>query len=102
MFYTYLLRCKDNSLYCGYTGNVERRMKEHKIGSGSKYVKAKGYMKLEFYLSVKSRSEAMKFESYIKSLPKKEKEKLVSGDSFVLKKLGISYTICMCKDLNEY
>ena len=42
MFYTYIIRCKDNTLYTGYTTDIERRMKEHKSGINSKYTKAKG------------------------------------------------------------
>ena len=55
MYYTYIIRCKDNSLYTGYTTDIIRRMEEHKKGINSKYTRAKGFDKLEVY-----------FESYSK------------------------------------
>ncbi|WP_236876431.1 GIY-YIG nuclease family protein [Clostridioides difficile] len=36
MYFTYIIRCKDDSLYTGYTSNIVRRMNEHKLGINSK------------------------------------------------------------------
>ncbi|MDL0267612.1 GIY-YIG nuclease family protein, partial [Clostridioides difficile] len=49
MYFTYIIRCKDDSLYTGYTSNIVRRMNEHKLGVNSKYTRAKGFKKLEVY-----------------------------------------------------
>ena len=73
MFFTYIVRCKDNSLYTGYTTDIKRRMNEHKNGINSKYTKAKGFEKLEVYYISSTRSQAMKLESYIKKLTRKKK-----------------------------
>ncbi|HBG1670006.1 TPA: GIY-YIG nuclease family protein, partial [Clostridioides difficile] len=40
MYFTYIIRCKDDSLYTGYTSNIVRRMNEHKLGINSKYTRA--------------------------------------------------------------
>lgn len=95
MYFTYLLRCGDGSLYCGYTMDIENRMDQHKAGKGSKYVKAKGYKRLEFYISSASKSDAMKFESHIKKLSRKEKEGLLRGDTRILDRLGLDYELVL-------
>jgi GIY-YIG catalytic domain protein len=95
MCYTYLLRCRDGSLYCGYTTHIEKRMDQHKEGKGAKYVKAKGYKGLEFYIASSTRSDAMKLEAYIKRLERKEKENLIKGDTRVLDRLGIEYNLVL-------
>ena len=53
MCYTYIIRCKNNSLNTGYTTDIERRMKEHKQGSNSESED----MKLEYYIKRQSRSK---------------------------------------------
>ncbi|WP_308565683.1 GIY-YIG nuclease family protein [Peptostreptococcus stomatis] len=93
MYFTYLLRCGDGSLYCGYTTDIGKRMDQHKAGKGAKYVKAKGYKRLEFYISSASKSDAMKFEAHIKKLLKKEKEDLLKGQTRALDELGLDYEI---------
>lgn len=95
MYFTYLLRCKDDSLYCGYTNDIVHRMELHKAGKGAKYVRAKGFHKLEFYIVSNTKSDAMKFEVYIKKLSKFEKEKLVRGECNSLDRLGIYYQLVL-------
>ena len=73
MCYTYIIRCKNNSLYTGYTTDIERRMKEHKQGINSKYTKAKGFEKLEIYFESNSKSEAMKVRVLYKKTKQKQK-----------------------------
>ncbi|WP_314961801.1 GIY-YIG nuclease family protein [Peptostreptococcus stomatis] len=46
MYFTYLLRCGNGSLYCVYTTDIGKMMDQHKAGKGAKYVKAKGYKRL--------------------------------------------------------
>lgn len=81
MHFVYLLRCKDNSLYCGQTNNVEKRVQEHTTSKNksSKYTKAHRPLKLVYVEKVKSLSDALKREYEIKQLTKKQKELLVQG-----------------------
>ncbi|WP_146493100.1 GIY-YIG nuclease family protein [Vibrio cyclitrophicus] len=74
----YLIRNKNNALYCGVTNNLERRFEQHQQGKGAKALKGKGPLKLVWSFSVGSKSEALKTEYAIKKLPKSRKEKLVS------------------------
>ena len=54
MYFTYIIRCKDDSLYTGYTTDIDRRMKEHENGINCKYTKVKGFKKLETYFKKKN------------------------------------------------
>lgn len=72
-WYTYIIRCKDDSLYTGTTTDVSRRVDQHNDGTGSKYVRSKRPATLVCCTGPMSRSEACKLESHIKSLHKTEK-----------------------------
>ena len=74
----YLIRNKNNALYCGITNNLDRRFEQHQTGKGAKALKGKGPLKLVWSFGVGSKSEALKTEYAIKQLPKSHKEKLVS------------------------
>ncbi|TCN75311.1 putative endonuclease [Vibrio crassostreae] len=74
----YLIRNRNNALYCGVTNNLERRFEQHQTGKGAKALKGKGPLKLVWSFDVGSKSEALKTEYAIKQLPKSRKEKLVS------------------------
>ncbi|EGC82140.1 GIY-YIG nuclease family protein [Anaerococcus prevotii] len=76
--FVYILRCKDNSLYTGYTTDVNRRLKVHNSGKGAKYTRGRRPVKLVYYQEVSSMSEGLKLESAIKKLSKEKKEDLVS------------------------
>lgn len=89
--YTYILRCEDGSLYCGYTTDIERREKEHRNSIGSKYVRAHKFKKLEMVITLKTKSDAMKMESAIKKFTKAKKEKIIAGDESFIRKLDIEY-----------
>lgn len=75
----YIVRCKDNSLYCGQTKDVEKRVKEHNSSTvkGAKYTKARRPVFLVYVEQHPSLSLALKREYMIKKLTKKEKEALV-------------------------
>jgi len=73
MYFTYIIRCKDDSLYTGYTTDINRRMKEHGNGINCKYSKVKGFKNLETYFIADSKSSAMKLEYYIKKLNRNKK-----------------------------
>lgn len=76
-WFVYLLRCSDNSLYCGITNNIENRIKVHESGKGSKYVKTRLPISLAYFEESENRSTASKRENAIKKLSKSEKEKLI-------------------------
>ncbi|MEX2028361.1 MAG: GIY-YIG nuclease family protein [Candidatus Curtissbacteria bacterium] len=89
MYYFYILRCADNSLYCGMTSNLENRLKEHNSEGrkGAKYLRGKKPVVIvhsEIYQDIKT---AMNRELQVKKWTKAEKEALISGDLELLKKL---------------
>ena len=78
-YYVYMLRCKDNSLYTGWTTDVRRRLSEHNEGIGGKYTRAKRPVKLAYVEETASKQDAMKREYAIKQLLKGEKEEICKG-----------------------
>ena len=82
MYYTYMLRCSDNSIYTGMTNNIENRLNEHllKGKNGAKYTKSHNVVKLEATWKSKEKSLACKLEYQIKTLTKKQKETLINGE----------------------
>ena len=80
-YYTYMIRCEDNSIYTGMTNNLEKRIEEHitKSKNGAKYTKSHNAIKLETAWKSKDKSLACKLEYYIKTLNKKQKESLIKG-----------------------
>ena len=82
MYYTYMLRCSDNSIYTGMTNHLEKRIEEHlsKSKNGAKYTKSHNAIKLEIAWKSKDKSLACKLEYQIKNLNKKQKENLIQGD----------------------
>jgi putative endonuclease len=75
----YLLRCRDGSLYCGWTTDVERRLKAHNAGRASRYTSARLPVRLVYVKEMKNRSAAMREEARIKRLGRAEKLKLVTA-----------------------
>ena len=69
----YILECLDGSYYTGITNDIEKRMKTHQSGKGSKYVKRKGFSHLIATSQCKDKSDACKKEYLIKQLPKDKK-----------------------------
>ena len=77
MNYTYILKCKDDSLYTGWTNDLKKRITSHNAGKGAKYTKARRPVELVYYEESQTREEAMKREYAIKQLSRKEKEALI-------------------------
>lgn len=79
MYYTYMLRCENNSIYTGITTDVERRMKEHfnKDKKCAKYTKSHNPKKLECVWESENKILASKLEFRIKALTKAQKEELI-------------------------
>ena len=77
MWWVYVLRCSDGSLYCGISNDVERRLRVHNAGKGSRYVRSRRPARLVFRLAFPTKSKALKAEYRFKRLPKKQKEIIV-------------------------
>lgn len=78
MYFVYIIECKDKSLYTGITTDLARRFKEHKMGEGGHYTSAKKVKKVLYTEDQPNRSSALKRESQIKKLTRKEKLALVN------------------------
>lgn len=95
MYYIYMLRCEDNSIYTGITTDIDRRMQEHfgKNDKCAKYTKTHTPKKLESLWSAENKSLASKLEYNIKKLPKEAKETLIKShklEDFLSDKLDVS------------
>ena len=77
MYYVYLLRCKDESLYCGYTNDLTARVETHNSGKGAKYTKSRLPVTLCYFETFKTKSEALRREAEIKKLKRLAKESLI-------------------------
>ena len=97
MCYTYIIRCKNNTLYTGYTTDIIRRMEEHKKGINSKYTRAKGFGKLEVFFESDSKSQAMKLEYYIKKLSKSKKIWIINNPEFFIDEVKDKFQISIGK-----
>ncbi len=78
MNYTYIVKCRDGSLYTGWTTDLERRIKMHNEGRGAKYTKSRRPVQLVYYESFETKPEAMRREYGLKQLGHKEKERLIA------------------------
>lgn len=80
MYYTYIVRCADNSLYTGITNDLEKRMKKHREGTGAKYTASHPVTQLCAVWQSEDRAVASRLEYYVKSLTKHQKEALIKGE----------------------
>lgn len=78
-WYVYMLRCKDNSLYTGYTDDVDRRCAVHNAGKGAKYTRGRGPVTIVYREECPDKSTALRREAAIKRLTHAEKETLIAG-----------------------
>lgn len=89
MYYIYIVRCDDQSLYTGITTDLKRRLNEHvlKLPQGAAYTKSRNVTRLEALWSAEDRSLASKLEYKIKQLTKLKKEQLIlkseDDDSYI-------------------
>lgn len=73
MNYTYILLCADGTLYTGWTSDLERRLRAHNAGAGSRYTRARLPVTLLYAEEHEDRREAMRREYAIKQLSREEK-----------------------------
>ncbi len=76
--YTYILKCKDESLYTGWTNNLDKRIESHNTGKGSKYTKSRLPVELVYFEQYETKEEAMSREWKIKQLSRKDKLDLIN------------------------
>ena len=81
MNYTYILRCRDGSLYTGWTNNLERRLACHNEGKGAKYTRTRRPVELAYYEAFQTKEEAMRREWEIKHMTRKRKILLIEHRS---------------------
>jgi len=79
-YFFYILRCRDHSLYCGQTTDIDKRVTEHNKNQkkASKYVWARRPAMLVYLESYTTKSEALRREYVVKQWPKARKESLVT------------------------
>lgn len=78
-WYVYMLQCGDGTLYTGITDNVARRLAQHRAGTGARYTRGRGPLKLVYTESQPDHSAALRREYAIKQLSRREKDALREG-----------------------
>ena len=81
MWYIYIARCADTSLYTGITKDLKRRLREHNTNDmkGSKYTRTKRPVTVVYKETTETQSQALKREAAIKRLSRRQKERLTDG-----------------------
>lgn len=91
-FFTYIVRCADESLYCGWTTDLKKRMDAHNgvIKGGAKYMKCRRPVYLVYYESFQSKQEAQSREYAIKRLDRIQKLQLIaSGENREIERINL-------------
>ncbi|MDR3593703.1 GIY-YIG nuclease family protein [Clostridium sp.] len=79
MNYVYIIECSDGTLYTGWTNNLERRIDMHSKGSGAKYTRGRGPVKLVYNEIFEDKRDAMRRECEIKKMARKAKLSLINN-----------------------
>jgi putative endonuclease len=87
-FFVYVLRCADDSLYVGYTTNIEDRLKVHNEGRGALWTACRRPVVLVYHESHPSEAHAIDRERQVKRCTHAKKLALISGDGACLKELS--------------
>lgn len=77
----YILKCKDETLYTGYTIDLEHRIKMHTDGKGAKYTRGRGPFEIVFIEKYPTKEEALQTEYKIKQLARIDKLQLIDDQS---------------------
>ncbi len=80
VWYLYILKCGDGSLYTGVTPDLQRRIKSHNDGSGGRYTRCRLPVSLIYSESYSTKSEALKRELQVKGWSRVKKEALITGN----------------------
>ena len=79
MYFVYLLRCGDGTLYTGCTNDLRRRLAVHNAGKGAKYTRSRLPVSLVYWESLPDKSSALRRESAIKRLSRAQKLSLIQS-----------------------
>lgn len=82
MCYVYILKCRDNTLYTGWTVDIEKRLATHSSGKGAKYTRCRLPVELVYFEKYLDKISAQKREYAIKQLSRKDKLKLIESFSY--------------------
>lgn len=77
MHFVYILVCGDETLYCGYTNDLEARLAAHNSGRGAKYTKSRLPVQMVYHECFETKSEALRREAAIKKLTRTQKLDLI-------------------------
>lgn len=93
MNYTYILKCADNTLYTGWTNDIQKRFRQHQEGKGARYTKGRGPLTLVYLEISETKQQAMSREARIKQMTRKEKDRLIADPSWMerLKEQGVEW-----------
>lgn len=80
LHWVYIVRCKDGTLYTGYTNNLEERLRLHNLGKGAKYTRGRGPVDVVYYEKFLDKGEALRREGIIKKLNRQAKLQLVNQE----------------------
>jgi len=75
--YVYILRCRDNTYYTGYTVDIDRRLQEHQCGIASKYTRGRTPVELVYVEGLATKSAALQRELELKGLTRAAKQRLI-------------------------
>ena len=78
-WFVYLLRCNDDSIYCGITNDLEKRLEKHNSGKGAKYTRSRIPSVIVYSEKKENKSEAAKREYEIKKMTRKQKLEIISS-----------------------
>jgi putative endonuclease len=80
IYYTYILECSDQTYYIGKTNDLQNRLKQHNgiLKGGAKYTRARKPVKLIYYEEYKNNKIATQREIELKTLTRRQKEKLIN------------------------
>ena len=87
-WFVYLLRCADNSLYCGISNDVENRVATHNAGRGAKYTKSRRPVELVATSDEMARGDALKLEYAIRKLRRCDQEQVIAPIRHFMRQLG--------------
>ena len=88
MFYVYILRCADESLYVGHTRNIKKRVDAHNAGRGAVYTYNRRPVTLEYTERHETRDAAIQRERQLKHWSRAKKQALIKGDFARLRRLS--------------
>ena len=81
MNYVYIVECSDGTFYTAWTNNLEKRIDMHSNGTGAKYTRGRGPVKLVYCAEFDRKEDAMRREYHIKKLSRQQKLLLMNENS---------------------